>query len=203
MSAGLTEKDFNPDPFAEFALWFKEGVDRSGKPNPNAMTLCTVGSDGWPQGRIVLLKGWDREGFRFFTNSHSEKGHALAAHPQAELVFHWDSLGRQLRIRGAVSRLSDADTEEYFSSRPRGSRLAAWASQQSEPVASREAMEAQLAEMEKRFEGQAVVPHPPHWWGYRVAPQRIEFWQEGPFRFHDRFVYTMADGQWSFTRLNP
>jgi pyridoxamine 5'-phosphate oxidase len=151
---------------------------------------------------MVLLKGWGPEGFRFFSNSHSEKGQALAAHPRAELVFHWDALRRQLRLRGPVEPLSHAEAQAYFATRSRGSRLAAWASEQSQPVANREAMEARYAQEEKRFEGKDV-PAPEHWWGYRLLPQRIEFWQEGRDRFHDRFVYLKEGQAWRFSRLNP
>lgn len=200
--AGLDEKDFGPDPLLEFGRWSDDAKARSGQPNPNAMTLCTVGADGWPQGRIVLLKGLGPDGFRFFTNSRSEKGRALAVNPRAELVFHWDKLGRQVRVRGPVTPLDPSATLEYFMTRPRGSRLAAWASEQSQPVASRAAMERRFHEEEARFEGEEVA-NPPHWWGYRLEPQRVEFWQEGEFRFHDRFVYTLDGGAWAFTRLNP
>lgn len=200
---GLTEKDFGPEPMAEFERWFQVALETSGQRNPNAMTLCTVSAEGWPLGRIVLLKGHDERGFCFFGNSRSEKGRSLAANPRAELVFHWDALGRQVRVRGAVERLDDAATDAYFATRPRGSQLAAWASQQSEPVASRQTMEERYAKEEARFEVQEVK-RPPHWWGYRLKPQRVEFWQEGASRFHDRFVYTLGTGQaWSFTRLNP
>ncbi len=201
--SGLNEKDFGPEPMAEFGRWFQDASQRSGQRNPNAMTLCTVGADGWPQGRVVLLKGHDIQGFQFFSNSRSEKGRALAAHPQAELVFHWDAIGRQVRVRGGIERLEDAGIDAYFASRPRGSQLAAWASQQSEPVASRQTMEERYAKEEARFEVQDVK-RPPHWWGYRLVPQRVEFWQEAASRFHDRFVYHREGlGSWSFTRLNP
>jgi pyridoxamine 5'-phosphate oxidase len=200
--AGLTEKDFGPDPLPEFGRWFDDAQVRSGQRNPNAMTLCTVGADGWPQGRIVLLKSWGPEGFCFYTNSRSEKGQALAAHPRAELVFHWDKIGRQLRVKGLVEALSREQTQAYFSTRPLGSQLAAWASEQSQPVASREAMEERYAREEARFKGRSVEA-PPHWWGYRLSPQRFEFWQEGEFRFHERFSYVKEGAAWRFSRLNP
>lgn len=199
---GLSEKEFGPEPFAEFGRWMEDAAARSGQRNPNACTLCTSGADGWPQGRIVLLKGWDGAGLVFYTNSRSEKGRALAAHPRAELVFHWDAIGRQLRVRGEVQPLAPAETLAYFLTRPRGSRLAAWASQQSEAVESRERMEARLAEQEARFKDGEVEP-PPHWWGYRLEPWRFEFWQEGAFRFHDRFAYRREGARWGFTRLQP
>ena len=199
---GLSEKDFGPEPMPEFTRWLDKAVRESGQPNPNAMVIATVGEDGWPQGRVVLLKGHDQQGFVFYTNSRSEKGRALAAHPRAELVFHWDKLGRQVRARGEVQPLKPAETLAYFISRPRGSNLAAWASQQSQPVEDREAMEARLAEQERRFADQELEP-PPHWWGYRLSPWRVEFWQEGAFRFHDRFAYTREGAGWAFTRLYP
>jgi pyridoxamine 5'-phosphate oxidase len=199
---GLSKKDLGPDPFAAFTRWIKEAERSAEQPNPNAMTLCTQGPDGWPQGRVVLLKGWDDQGLLFYTNSHSEKGRALAALPRAEAVFHWDRMGRQLRVRGEVRPLGAAETLAYFLSRPRGSRLASWASQQSESVESREAMEARLAEYEERFKDKEVEA-PPHWWGYRLTPWRMEFWQEGAFRFHDRFVYVKSGAQWGLQRLFP
>jgi pyridoxamine 5'-phosphate oxidase len=200
--AGLTEKDFGPDPLPEFGRWFDYARANSGQANPNAMTLCTVGAGGEPQGRIVLLKGWAADGFCFYSSAGSEKGQALAVHPYAELVFHWDGLRRQVRVRGSVERLSAEQAQAYFMTRPRGSRLATWASDQSQPVASREAMEARYAEIERRFEGQEV-PAPPHWQGFRLVPSRMEFWQEGQFRFHDRFVYLREGAAWRFSRLNP
>lgn len=201
MSA-LEEKSFGPDPIAEFGRWFDDAKTRSGQRNPNAMSLCTVGADGWPQGRIVLLKGHDAQGFCFFGNSRSEKGRALSATPRTELIFHWDAIGRQVRVRGGVERLDDAAIDAYFAMRERGSQLAAWASQQSDPVDSRAIMEERYAKEEARFEVQDVK-RPPHWWGYRLKPQRVEFWQEAASRFHDRFVYTLDGGAWRFSRLNP
>jgi pyridoxamine 5'-phosphate oxidase len=198
----LTAADLGPDPMAAFGGWMDEARAKSGLANPNAMTLSTVGADGRPQGRVVLLKGWDAEGLRFFTNSRSEKGRALAVHPFAEAVFHWDSLHRQLRVRGDISTLDSAATTAYFHSRPRGSQLAAWASDQSEVAASREAMDRRFAEVEARFKDRDVE-RPPHWWGYRLAPRRMEFWQEGDSRFHDRIVYVRSDSGWACERLYP
>jgi pyridoxamine 5'-phosphate oxidase len=199
---GLSKRDFGPDPFESFAAWFGAAEKSSGLPHPNAMALATLGEDGYPQARIVLLKGWDREGLRFYTNGESEKGRALAAHPKAELCFHWDVLGRQVRVRGGVRPSGDADSDAYFASRPRESQLAAWASEQSRPVADRAAMDARYAEMERRFEGQAV-PRPPHWGGWLLSPVRFEFWQQGAHRFHDRFAYLKSGQGWDFSRLNP
>lgn len=199
---GLEESDFGPDPLAEFGRWMEAARAGSGQRNSNAMTLCTVGPDGWPQGRVLLLKGWGEEGFAFYTNLRSEKAAALESCPKAELVFHWDALGRQVRVRGRVERMSPAEAAAYFATRPRESRLGAWASMQSLLIASREALEAAYREAERRFLG-AEVPLPPHWGGYRLLPDRYEFWQEGAFRFHDRFRYTFDGGRWSFSRLNP
>ncbi len=202
MRVGLRKRDLGPDPIAALKNWLDEAARGSGLPHPEAMTLCTVGADGWPQGRIVLLKGVDARGLRFFTNSRSEKGRALERNPRAEAVFHWDPLKRHVRGRGSFRPLSDAEANAYFMSRILGSRLAAWASRQSEPVADRAALEARLAAVEKEFEGKEV-PRPPHWWGYLIAPERIEFWQEGLFRFHDRFVYRLGADGWTLERLNP
>jgi pyridoxamine 5'-phosphate oxidase len=198
----LTEADLGPDPMAAFDRWMDEAQRNSGRPNPNAMTLCTVGADGRPQGRVVLLKGRDAQGLRFFTNSRSEKGRALAVHPFAEAVFHWDSLRRQLRVRGDISTLDASETRAYFHSRPRGSQLAAWASDQSEVAGSRELMDRRFGEAESRFKDREVDV-PPYWWGYSLSPSRVEFWQEGDFRFHDRIVYVRSDSGWASERLYP
>jgi len=187
---------------AAFGRWMDDAQAKSGLPNPNAMTLCTVGADGRPQGRVVLLKGWDAQGLRFFTNSRSEKGRALAVHPFAEAVFHWDSLRRQLRVRGDISVLDPVATTDYFHSRPRGSQLAACASDQSGVAESREAMDRRFAEVEARFKDRDVE-RPPHWWGYRLDPRRMEFWQEGDSRFHDRIAYARSDSGWASERLYP
>jgi pyridoxamine 5'-phosphate oxidase len=178
-------------------------------PNPNAMTLATVDADGAPSARIVLLRGLTRDGARFFTNRESRKGRALAAHARAALLFHWDALDRQVRIEGRVMLASDAESDEYFAHRPVDSRVNAWASAQSEPVASREELERRATEMTARFAG-IDVPRPPHWGGYRVSLDRIEFWQGDKYRLHDRIVYTRrigtsgnAPGDYSVERLCP
>lgn len=199
---GLEAADLGPEPWAPFTAWQRDAALSSGQRNPNAMTLCTVGPDGTPQGRVVLLKGWDERGLRFYTNRESEKGRALAGRARAEAVFHWDALGRQLRVRGGVDPQDREETAAYFHSRPRASRLAAWASEQSRPVSGREEMERRLAEAEARFSGRDVDV-PPAWCGYRLKPDRFEFWQEGAARFHDRIVYTAADGAWTAGRLFP
>lgn len=190
------------DPLLWFHEWFAE-ARRTGLPNPNAMTLATADADGRPSARIVLLKEIDERGAVFFTNRQSRKGAALAANPRAALLFHWDPLDRQVRIEGTVTTVSDAESDAYFASRPRPSQIGAWASQQSKPVASRQALEDAVAEVEKRYADQPV-PRPPHWGGYRVALEMIEFWQGHRYRIHDRVVYRRAaDGAWMAQRLFP
>ena len=190
------------DPFPILEQWLAEAM-RLPTPNPNAMTLETVDADGAPSARIVLLRALTRDGARFFTNRESRKGRALAAHARAALLFHWDALDRQVRIEGRVTLASDAESDEYFAHRPVDSRVNAWASAQSEPVASREELERRAAEMTARFAG-ADVPRPPHWGGYRVSLDRIEFWQGDKYRMHDRVVYTRGvEGVYAVTRLCP
>ena len=186
----LDEKSFGPDPLPEFSHWMEHARANAGLRNPGAMTLCTVGPDGSPQGRMVLLKAWSAEGFTFYTNSRSEKGLALAAHPLAELVLHWDSLGRQIRIRGPVQPLGEAETRAYFATRPRGSQLAAWASQQSHPTPSRADLEARYAAQEKRFEGKP----PP----FGDTDPRFKHWPgpiKGPTFRESQTVAVKAEGQ--------
>lgn len=156
-----------------------------------------------PQGRMILLKEADDRGFVFYTNLESAKGRALAAHPRAALTFHWDRMGRQIRVEGEVERVSDAEADAYYASRFRESRLGAWASRQSAPLASREELEARVAEFGARYPGDDI-PRPPHWSGFRLVPARVEFWQDRPGRLHDRFLYGRRDdGAWEITRLNP
>ncbi len=201
----MTAMDFdNPpaDPVPQVKAWLDEAA---GTPviNPHAMTLATVDPDGNPSARIVLLKGFDERGAVFYTNRNSRKGRALAAHPRAGLLLHWDSLLRQVTIEGAVTQVDDAQSDEYFATRPRGAQLGAWASRQSEPVESRAVLEAEIEAMTRRFEGGAV-PRPPHWSGYRVALEWIELWQGRIDRLHDRLVYTRDEnGAWTTRRLSP
>jgi pyridoxamine 5'-phosphate oxidase len=167
------------------------------------MTLATIDSDGAPSARIVLLRGFSQDGARFFTNRNSRKGRALAANARAALLFHWDLLDRQVRIEGRVSLATDAESDEYFAQRPVDSRVNAWASDQSEPVASRAELERRAAELTARF-ANSEVPRPPHWGGYRVSLDRIEFWQGDKYRLHDRIVYMRnADGSYAVSRLCP
>lgn len=190
------------DPVPLFEQWFADAL-RLPTPNPNAMTLSTVGADGWPSARIVLLRGFSKDGARFFTNRNSRKGKALAANPRAALLLHWDLLDRQVRIEGRVSEVSDAESDEYFAHRPLDSRVNAWASDQSEPVASRAELERRAEEMTRRFAG-GEVPRPPHWGGYRVNLERMEFWQGEKYRLHDRIEYArIPGGGWRVQRLCP
>jgi pyridoxamine 5'-phosphate oxidase len=185
----------------QFARWFGD-AHRAELLEPNAMTLATATPDGEPSARIVLLKGADERGFAFFTDYRSRKGQDLEANPRAALVFHWGELERQVRITGAVSRVSREESEAYFRSRPRGSRLGAWTSQQSSVIPSREALEERLGKMAARFDG-SDVPLPPHWGGFRVRPDTIEFWQGRESRLHDRIRYVREGGVWRIERLSP
>ena len=191
------------DPVPLCEQWFAEAWDRSGLPNPNAMMLATVSSEGIPSARTVLLKGFDSRGAVFYTNSESRKGTELLESRRAALLFHWDAMGRQIRIEGAVARVSDEESDAYFASRRRESRLGAWASQQSRPCASRAELESAYRDQEQRFEGEDVS-RPPHWFGFRVALEHLEFWEDGDARLHDRVVYDrQPDGSWSVQRLWP
>jgi pyridoxamine 5'-phosphate oxidase len=201
----LTSGDFTQeqDPFALFQSWFEEA--KKSEPNdPNAMALSTVDADGLPNSRMVLLNGRDGDDFVFYTNTQSQKGTELLAQPKAALLFHWKSLRRQVRIRGAVSLVSDEMADAYFASRPRDSRIGAWASQQSRPLESRFALEKAVALQAAKF-GVGTIPRPPHWTGFRVSPVYLEFWRDGAFRLHDRVVFrrTAVDQPWSRERLYP
>lgn len=203
MSASVTDFDHPPaDPIEFFRRWLADAATTS-LPNPNAATLATIDPDGRPSGRIVLLRGLDEHGAVFFTNRQSRKGEALAVHPRASLSFHWDPLDRQVRIEGPVTHTSDAESDAYFAKRPRENQINAWASSQSRPVANRAALVELQDSMRARFEGEAV-PRPPHWGGYRVALDAIEFWQGDKFRMHDRIRYTrQEDGTFVVQRLCP
>lgn len=196
----LDERLLSADPIAQFGLWMQAAVD-AGLQEPNAMTLATVGQDGSPSARMVLLRGFGADGFRFFTNYESAKGSELAAGGKAALVFYWAELERQVRVTGRVEKLAREENEAYFASRPRGHRLGAWASRQSEVVGSREVLEAALRNAEERFPGH--VPLPAYWGGYRVMPQAVEFWQGRPDRLHDRIRYRREGSEWVRERLSP
>ena len=189
------------DPIAQFGIWFHEAVEAEPN-NPNAMTLATVSADGRPSTRMVLLKDHDAQGFVFYTNFNSQKGQELLANPNASLCFHWKSLGKQVRIEGPAGRVPDSEADAYYASRPRGSRIGAWASEQSQPVASRDVLEARVADLMAKF-GADSIPRPPHWSGFRVVPDRIEFWTDRPDRLHDRQVFVRTADGWSEQRLQP
>ena len=189
------------DPFALFGEWFGEAV--KSEPNDgNAMSLATVDTAGMPDLRMVLLKGFDAEGFVFFTNLESAKGRELAANPKAALLFHWKSLRRQVRIRGEVTSVSDAEADAYFATRARPAQIGAWASDQSRPLPDRLALEKRIAQVGLRF-GLGKVARPRHWSGYRLAPTNLEFWRDRPFRLHERLVFNRAAGGWTTERLFP
>jgi pyridoxamine 5'-phosphate oxidase len=188
------------DPVAQFASWW-ELAERE-VPLPDAMTLATVAADGSPDARMVLLKGFGADGFRFFTNYESTKGEQLAAVSRAALILYWREVDRQVRIRGAVERLPEADSDAYFATRPRASQLGAWASPQSRQLRDRGALDALLREVEERF-GEGEVPRPPHWGGYVVHHDEVEFWQGQVGRLHDRFLYTRGADGWRIERLGP
>ena len=197
----MEESDLDPDPLRQFHVWFEAARD-AGIEVPEAMALATSTPDGRPSARMVLLKGADERGFAFFTNRESRKGGELAANPHAALLFHWRPLGRQVRVEGRVEPISDEESEVYFDTRPLPSRIAAWASPQSRPLADRAELERLYAEAAARFPD-AHVPLPPHWGGYRVVPDTYEFWQHGEDRLHDRIRYERDGDVWKTERLAP
>ncbi|TAD86381.1 MAG: pyridoxamine 5'-phosphate oxidase [Bacteroidetes bacterium] len=197
----LLETDAAQNPFDQFAHWWQQALDAQ-IDEVNAMTLCTVDDAGQPQGRIVLLKDYDADGFVFFTNYNSHKGQQLLHNPKAALVFFWKELERQVRISGTVQPIEAAQSDAYFASRPPGSRLGAWASPQSSPINGREPLEQNLAALVAQHPN-GDVQRPPHWGGYCLAPTQIEFWQGRPSRLHDRLLYTKTEQQWRIQRLAP
>ena len=201
--AALTETDVDPDPIRQFERWLGE-ASKAELPEPTAMTLATVDARGKPDARIVLLKGVDERGFVFFTNYESRKGAELAAKPAATLLFHWVELERQVRIEGLVSKVSAEESDRYFATRPREARLGAWASPQSRVIADRAWLERELAAARERFATAGeTLPRPPHWGGYRIAPEAFEFWQGRASRLHDRLRYRREASRWRIERLAP
>jgi pyridoxamine 5'-phosphate oxidase len=199
--ARLDEASVAADPLVEFARWFEEAVKAEAR-DPNAMTLATASAEGVPTARIVLLKGFDERGFVFFTDYRSRKGTELARNPRAALVFYWPELERQVRISGTTSQTDRQESEAYFRSRPRASRLSAWISHQSQVIEGREQLEAQIPELERRYPGDDV-PLPPYWGGFRLSPEAIEFWQGRTSRLHDRLRYQREGERWRIERLSP
>ena len=199
--AGIAEADTASNPFKQFATWFEQAVSAE-LPEPNAMTLATATADGKPSARLVLLKDYSERGFVFYTNYNSIKGQQLSANPWAALVFWWAELERQVRIEGKVEKLSTQESDTYFHSRPWGSQLGAWVSEQSQIIPSREVLDQRLEQLKAQY-ADKEIPRPPHWGGFRVIPSLIEFWQGRPSRLHDRLCYRFEDGNWTRERLSP
>ncbi|GAB3694726.1 pyridoxamine 5'-phosphate oxidase [Spirosoma flavus] len=199
--AGLDIADVLPNPVSQFQNWFDAAVQAK-VPEPNAMHLSTVTSEGRPDGRIVLLKGVSEAGFVFFTNYESRKGQELIAHPFASLTFFYPELERQIRVEGRVEKVSSEESDTYFNSRPRGSQIGAWTSHQSSVIPNRDVLETRQHEIEVQFENQ-TIPRPPYWGGFRIVPNVVEFWQGRPSRLHDRIRYRKEGESWMIERLSP
>ena len=201
---GLRRESLNPDPFSQFEQWFQQACEGD-VPEPNAMSLATVSPEGEPSQRMVLLKYFDRQGFVFFTNYESQKAQQIDANPRVSILFFWIALERQVRISGQASKISTGESFKYFTTRPRGSQIGAWCSQQSTVISSRQVLELKLDEMKRKFQNQEI-PLPSAWGGYRVVPSQFEFWQGRPNRLHDRFLYSLANNEssnWTIQRLAP
>ena len=193
--------DLHENPISQFQFWFSE-VEESGLKFPEACLLSTIGSDDFPDARMVLMKSFDETGFVFYTNLNSAKGKALKHNPLAALTFYWEPFSWQVRIQGDIAPVSDREADDYFNTRPRGSQLGAWASKQSEPLESREKLEEKFRQYDEKFTGREIS-RPPHWGGYRVSPHRIEFWIGRDDRLHDRFLYERSGDSWMMKRLYP
>ncbi|MFD2826188.1 pyridoxamine 5'-phosphate oxidase [Leeuwenhoekiella polynyae] len=198
----LTITQSDQDPFKQFKKWFEEVEEVAGVDEVNAMTVSTIGLDGFPKSRVVLLKSYDEEGFVFYTNYESEKGKAIAANPDVCLSFFWPNLERQVIIKGKAEKVSEETSKTYFNSRPEGSRLGAWVSPQSDVIPDREFLEKRLKDLEKEF-SENEIPKPDYWGGYKVIPVEFEFWQGRPNRLHDRLRYTPGGVHWKLDRLAP
>lgn len=196
-----SDENLSPSPFQQFDIWFQDAV-KAGEPIPEAMTLATSDRKGYPTGRVLLLKTFGEKGFVFFTNYQSRKGHELIENPFATIIFHWPRLQRQVRIEGRIKKTTRKESQEYFHTRPRESQIGAWASPQSSAIVSREFLEEEVAKLTRKFEGKEV-PCPSHWGGYRLLPERIEFWQGRQARLHDRWVYAKKGRRWIRVRLAP
>jgi pyridoxamine 5'-phosphate oxidase len=200
-SAGLDKADVDPDPIVQFHEWFENAVEAD-LHEPNAMILATATNDGKPSARTVLLKGYDERGFVFYTNYEGRKAKEIEANPACALLFYWGELERQVRIEGRATRLSGEESDAYFASRPPGSRLGAWASEQSHPVEDRSILEERVRALQAEYKGREI-PRPPFWGGYRIEPETIEFWQGRENRLHDRIVYHRSGRGWKIVRLQP
>lgn len=198
----LSKDEVLDSPIAQFEKWLNEAIEGKAL-EPNAMTLATVGKDGWPSARIVLLKGIDENGFLFYTNYQSKKAQQMAENPKAALVFCWLEMERQVRIEGEIELAEPSTSDNYYQSRPKGSRIGAWVSPQSESINSRELLDKRVGEMNTLFEGEENIPRPPFWGGYRLKPRKIEFWQGRSSRLHDRIAYHHHQGEWKIERLAP